>query len=227
MPTKLFLHDASNALSGTFPTAEQSARTTTTGATIPATANTLRTMNQRVGILQTSLAASTAAQTAAQDVFMGYFCSDSLYGPQTVGGGSWTLNVADTNSNIANTNFYINALNIYVWRPSTGALVGTVRDATGLGGLETTANNSIQVTTFTFTTSAISAINRDVIICELWANFTQGMATSYTGTVYFDGTTETLTENTIVTSHASFLLCSETLLFNEKPVTSIGHPFFF
>lgn len=224
MPTKLFLHNASNALSGTFPTVEQSARTA--GATATG-ANTLRTMNNKVGLAQASLTVATVAQTAAQDNFMGYFCSAPLYGAQTVGGGTWTLNVADSISNIANSNFFINSINVYVWRPSTGLAVGTVRDATGLGGTLATANSSIQVTTFNFTTSAISAADNDVIICELWANFTQAMATSYTGIVYFDGTTETLTENTIVTNHASFLQISETLLFEEKPNISVGHPFMF
>ena len=223
MPSRIYFHNASNTLSGTFPTTEQS----TLVATVTATgANTLRTMDMKVGISQASLTVTTLANTNLQNAFMGFFCSNPLFSNQTVGGGTWTLNVADAEANLA-SNFWINSINVYVWRPSTGAVVGTIRDAQNLGALEPTGNNSIQVSTFTYTTSAVSALKGDVVICELWSQYTQGMATAYSNLVYYDGTTETLIENTIVTSQASFLQMSETIYFSELAPTSIGHPFIF
>lgn len=223
MPTKIFFHNASNALSGTFPTGEQSTRTASVTAT---GANTLRTMDNRVGLAQQTLAVTTLASTAQQNAFMGFFCSQPLYTDFTVGGGSWILNVANRESNLA-ANFFINSINVYVWRPSSGTSVGTVRDAAALGGAEPSAAASTRVQTFTFTTSAISALKNDVIICELWVQFTQGNATARTGNVYFNGTTENLVQNTVVTNHASFLQISENLQFAQKPMVSVGHPFMF
>lgn len=125
------------------------------------------------------------------------------------------LNGAETESNLA-ANWWINSLNIYVWRPSTGVKVGTIRDAAGtsLGGLEPTAASSRQVSNITgITSSAVSAADGDVIICEVWIRYTQGASMSYTGTFFYDGTTVNTTENAVVTSHASFIELTENLVF--------------
>lgn len=212
MATRLYFHAAANGLPGTFPTVEQSAATAQATAT---NANTLRTMNTRLGTAQASLAVTTQASTVAQNNFMGYFCSPPLQGTQTVGGGTMILNGAENESN-ANANWWINSLNIYVWRPSTGTRVGVIRDAAGtsLGGLEPTATNNNQVSHITgITSTAISAQTDDVVICEVWIRATQAAAMSYTGTFFYDGTTVNTTENAVVTSHASFIELTENLVF--------------
>ena len=210
MATKLYLHNLSNPLTGSFPAGEQSTNTASWTAT---GANTLRTMDLSLGAVQTSIAGSTSNNTSVQRGFLGFFCSPKLNGNQTVGGGSWSLNLAQAESNLS-ANFFINLVNIYVWRPSTNTKIGTILDATtSLGGLEPTAASSIQVNTFTFSTSSVSALDGDVIICEIWSVFTQGAATSYTATIYFDGTTENNTQSTVVTSQASYLNISENLTF--------------
>lgn len=218
MATKLYFHDAANDLEGTFPTGEQSAQVAEATWT---DANTLRKMNGAIGAAQVSTALAISRDTANREEFIRFFCSLPLSGAQTVGGGTATLNVADSQSN-ANGNFWIDSIDVYVWRPSTGAVVGTVRDAVDLGGTEPTANNSEQVTTFTFTTSAVSAADGDVIICEIWADFTQGMSATYTLTFYYDGTTENTTENAVVSNHASFLDLAETLTFRGKTTTRLA-----
>lgn len=212
MATRLYFHPTANSGTGTFPAAEQSAATA--GATA-AGANTLRTMDTSLGTTQSSLVVTTVASTVAQNNFMGFFCSKPLEGDQTVGGGTMILNGAEQESN-ANANWWINSLNIYVWRPSTGTKVGTVRDAAGtsLGGLEPTATNNIQVSHITgITSTAVSALDGDVVICEIWIRATQSAAMSYTGTYYYNGTTVNTTENSVVTSHASFIELTENLLF--------------
>lgn len=214
MATRLYFHNASNALVGTFPAGEQSAAIGTANATAVG-ANTLRTMDLNIGAAMTNTQVTTQATTAAQSNFMGFFCSPQLLGNQTVGGGTMILNAAEQEANLA-SNWWINSLHVYVWRPSNGTLVGRVRDAANLslGGTEPTAINSTQVSHVTgITSSAISALDGDVVICEVWVRATQGMNTGYSNRFYFDGTTVTTTENTVVTSHASFLELTENLTF--------------
>lgn len=217
MATRFYFHDAANDLPGTFPTAEQSAETaewTATGAT------TLRKMGTSIGAAQASLAGSSSATTAAQDGFLGFFCSPPLDVNQTVGGGNMILNAAEQESNTS-MNFWINSLCVYVWRPSNGTKVGNVRDAAGtsLGGTEPTLASSEQATHITaITSTGVSALADDVVICEIWVRHTQSMSVSYTGTFFYDGTAENTTENAAVTNHASFLELAESLTFKS------GHP---
>lgn len=231
MSTRLYFHDASNTLTGTFPTGEQSSRAATWTAT---GANTLRTMNNRVGISQASLTGTMLNNTNAQNGFMGFFCSPPLKGNQSFPGGlSFTLNIADAESNL-NANAWVNSLNIYIWRPSTGTKIGTafIDNLTSAGGTEATAANSEQVTTFNFANSlanTVNALDGDVIICEIWTILTQTAMSSgaYTFTIYYDGTTENLTENTVVSSQSSFLEIQQTLYFEQLAGVSVGHPFMF
>lgn len=216
MTTKLYFHNATNAQIGTFPTTEQSVTTanwTATGAT------TLKTMDLNLGTTQSLMSGTTLAQTTAQSGFLGFFVSPPLAFNQIVGGGTMILGVAELESNL-NANFWVNTLNMYVWRPSTGTKVGTVRDSTGtsLGGLEPTAANTEQTTYITgITSSAVSALVNDVIICEVWAyQATQASGKAYTATFYYDGTTAITAENTATSSAASFIQLSETLIFGSN-----------
>ena len=208
MATRLYFHNASANISGTLPSGEQSTRTPSWTATGGATN---RTMDTEVGAAQATHQGNTLANTSVQNALLGMFVSPTLDSAQTVGGGSMTLNVADDESN-GNANFWINALNVYVWRPSTGAKIGTVRDAAALGGTETAGGE--RVTHITGITSAgVSALAGDVIVCEVWAQHTQSAANTYIGAFFYDGTTENTTENASVTNHASFIELTETLTF--------------
>ena len=223
MPTRLFFHNATNQLAGSFPSTELSATDNTVGAVSPPGAATLRTMDNIIGIAQTSLVANSASTISPQSIFFARFCSLPLQGNQTVGGGTMTLNTADREAN-ANANFWINALNVFVWRPSNGTLVGIVRDAAGvsLGGLESspTANTVTHITGIT--SSAVSAQTGDVIICEVWSRFTQATAAVRAVTFFFDGTTVNTTENAIVTNHASFIEFTENLFFRTGAIRSFN-----
>lgn len=223
MPTRLFFHDAPNSQSGSFPSTELSATDNTVGAVSPVGSNTLRTMNNVIGVAQTSLVASAASTISAQSIFFARFCSLPLQGNQTVGGGTMTLNTADREAN-ANANFWINALNVFVWRPSTGTLVGIVRDAANvsLGGLESSATANTVTHIPGITSSAVSAQNGDVIICEVWSRFTQATAAVRAVTFFYDGTTVNTTENAIVTSHASFIEFTENISFKTGAIRSFN-----
>jgi hypothetical protein len=223
MATKLYLHNLSNPISGSFPAVEQSALNT---ASFTATgANTLKTMDLGLGTVQSTLVGASLSNTTQQYGFMGFFSSPQLKGNQTVGGGTWTINHAQAESSL-DMNFIINIVNIYVWRPSTNTKIGTIIDSTtSLGGQEPGAINSERVNFFNFTTSQVSALDGDVIICELWTVFTQAAAAIKTATIYFDGTTENTTINAVVTNHASYLNITENLTFyNTRYKKSIKVP---
>lgn len=218
MATKLYFHNATNALTGTFPVGEQGAATPLT--TFPG-ATTLRTMDTTIGVAQVNL--TYTGNNDKGPFFIGFFCSQPLATNQTVGGGTMILNAATAQGNLTN-NFWLNLLNIYVWRPSTNTKVGTIRDASstatpGLGALEPTAINSEQVDHISgITSSAVSALAGDVIICELWSADNNGGKNNTTSVVYFDGTTENTTENAVVSNHASYIQLAETLIFGTlKP----------
>lgn len=219
MPTKLYFHDATNDQAGTYPTGEQSARTAEVTA---AGANTLRKMNTTIGAAQVSQAATTMAQTTTQDTFWRFFTSPPLEGNQQVGNGNLRYNTADSESNL-NANHWVESINIYVWRPSNGTLVGFVRDAASLGASEPTSINSEQVSHMaTITGNAVNALDGDVVICEVWSEHSQAMAAAYTITFYYDGTTENETENAVVSNHASWVELPETLVFEAAAATSVG-----
>lgn len=215
MATKLYLLSTANALTGTFPTTEQSSQTASWSMV---GASSLLTMRGTKGGGQGSFSGTSLANTSLQTAFCGYFASDTLDVNQSVGGAgqTLTLNLANRENNLS-MNFGADLrCNVYVWRPSTGAKVGTICDClTMTGSAEpTTANSERSNSASTSSTSTVSALAGDVIVCEIWQFHTQSAATSYTADVWANGTTETATVNTVVTNHASFLnFSADTLTF--------------
>ena len=223
MATKLYFHAAASSVSGTLPATFQGTWN------VNSIEDSNRSMSTIIGTSQTSITENTiGATTANRTQRMARFVSDTLNSAQTVGGGSIILNCADTESN-TNANFWINNVYIYVWRPSTGTQVGVVRGSSttagGFGGTETTSASQEQVTHITgITSSAVSASAGDVIIVEVGSAYTQSMSSVYTGTFYFDGTTENTTENAVVSNHASYIQFTENLTFGAiSTPTSYGY----
>jgi len=202
MAIKLYFHNALNNLSGTFPVTEASSyNADNTGDD----AFYWRTMNTSIGTGQAASVTSTSTTVNGQLSLMGKFCSPPLDGDQTVAGSNYYYNVASEESSSA-ANFWVNTLNLYVWRPSDGTKVGTIRDAANQSLISTEGSTGTEQSHVgTFTTSQVSALDGDVVMCEVWAFFTQGMATSYTGTFYYDGTTENNTDLATVSNHASYV----------------------
>lgn len=216
MTTKLYFHDASNAAAGTYPAGEQSSATPSWSAT---GASTLRTMNTTIGTAQTSLSGTSLANTGLQLPFMGHFTSPPLNGDQNVT-GSLRLNVALTQSNTQmNLGQYLSTC-LYVWRPSTGALVGKLYEGPGnqiavSGAAAPSAANTEKVDwgSVSGAGTMIAALDGDVLICEVWPAFIQGTAAAYTATFFFDGTTENTTLDATVSNHAAFVEVDENLVF--------------
>lgn len=219
MPTKFYLHNALNNVPGTLPTGEQATATpdyTLTGAT------TNRLMNTGIGTSQSSLTGSSAALSTLQGGLLGMWVSPAM-NAGTIGGGAINFSIAGLESNAA-SNFWPNSLNIYVWRPSNGTKVGTVRDSTGtsLGGTEVgTSQTTVYISGIT--SSAVTMAAGDVIVVEVWSAITQSMATAYTNTIFFDGTTENITNGSASTNIASFVEFTENVTFAPVVLNITGN----
>lgn len=219
MATRLFLHAAANALSGTFPTAEQSvtfsARYVATGG------NTLRTMDSLTGVSQTTLIASLSASGTYQ-VFFGHFCSPTLASDQTIGSGAQTLTLnLGLDTSLTSTSATAVATNLYIWRPSTGAKVGTVYD--GIMNPIDIASGTTQRTWNTTISAAasVSALAGDVIIVECWRLVKPTAATARSVRMYYDGTVVSTTQSATSSNHAAFLdFATDTIVFSQPPVSA-------
>lgn len=214
MATRLYLRSVGHGNTGTFPVGEQSSASS---IQIIAGNSSIALMTTTPGSAQTSATINSFASSTVQSYLVKMFCSPPISGNVTVGGGVMLINNAGL-ENSASMNFFAgNTAGIYVWRPSTGTKVGTIKEASnsstlGLGQLEVgTGETSLHLTSIT--TTAVSAQSGDVIIYEMWARFTQAMATAYQGIIYWDGTTVTTANATTVSNHASFIEFNETFSF--------------
>jgi hypothetical protein len=174
--------------------------------------NVLREMNDTVGTAQATLAQTAPALTTAILTFWGTWASRPLTAAATVGGGSMVLNFAGIESNASSNWLGTNGLLIYVWRPSTNAKVGTIKDFTGTAAsviTEVGTSETVRHATG-ITSSAVSALAGDIVVVELWSTHTPGMATAYINTFYYNGTTINTTNLAAVTNHASFIEFAET-----------------
>ena len=227
MATRLYLLGFQYDNAGTLPSGEESAATANLYGT---QAGTLQLMHEFKANAQltgldpgTGSVVNNTAGTTKKNAFMAFWASLPLAQDQTVGGGNIIFNCADQEASL-DSNFWINTLNIYVWRPSTGTKVGTLRDAVGtsLGGTESTTISTYQVTHITgITSSAVSALKGDIIVVEAWSTFTPSVSNTTQLGMSYGGSTVNTTENSAAAgsygkNHASFIEFSETLVFGTK-----------
>lgn len=219
MPTRLFFYNTANALSGTFPTSEQS--TVGVPNVIAPNANTLLTMGTITGTAMVARSFSSTTTTAQQQIFCGYFASPALDVAQQIPPQPCTLNIANRESSASmNLGADLRAV-IYAWRPSTGALVGYLNDGLIMTGDAEPTALSIRVNNASITsTVTVSTAAGDVVICEVWQVVTQASALSFDGTFYYGGTTVNATTGSVVTNHASFFeLTTSTLTFAQPTIS--------
>lgn len=219
LTTKFYLHNASRAAppSGSLPTTEQS--TLSANQNLDSQSNN-HSMNTTVGTSQASFSV-TVSSSSTLNYFIGKWVSDLPINQTSIAANTWTWDFAvkqsDTGTNADfptdNATFTKTYVNLYVWRPTTTAIVGKVLD--GLTG--TTyhfAGSSEGTEAGTFTGSAVSGITAgtDVLVFEAWANASNGSISSDILSFYFDGTTDpTATSGTAISSAASFISTPENI----------------
>lgn len=215
MTTTLYLHSATDSSTG-LPTAEQS--TLTANDNFEADQTTNRVMNRTKGSAQTSLANSSTAATGNKKYYVARWISPKI-AQTSIAANTWTYNFAAKESN-ASANFPVSGttgaavyVNAYVWRTSTQAVVGTIRDNTTNNNYKEYTNERSQHGTFTGAQVLSTTPGDDVIILEAWFSITQAASTSYTQTFYFDGGTQTDATGTTVSDHAAYLSTPENIGF--------------
>jgi hypothetical protein len=222
MATRFYLHRAAKSLgSGTLPTTEQSTRTATL-IHDPVANN--KDMNTTISaVAQTTFATVFACTTAAKDVYVGRWVSDFL-SVTSITANTWTMNFACQSGNgLCNYPILTTAsellVNAYVWRPSTNAKIGTIRDGTTTTTGNTGETNE-RTAHVTFAGSLVNCAVNDVIIVEIWVRADTVSNGNYTCTFYYDGTTVTTTDGTSVTNHAAFVETPQNNLFAPASVTA-------
>lgn len=183
--SKFYLHATTTGNGGTLP-----AGTASVSATSPTkiASGTNRSMNATIGTSQTSIALTTNAVTSNQSSMIGRWISDPI-GAQTISSQTITVHCGESESN-SNSNFNVSYV-LAVWRPSNGSVVGRIYDLNAaLSPAAGTSETDTSISTSTGV-SSVTASQGDVLVIELWRNSTvQGMGTSYTNTIFYDGTTE-------------------------------------
>lgn len=205
---KFYLHDATTSVTGTLPggtAVAGSPSVTATGAT------TNRTLDGTIGTTQASASLATLAQTAAQSGFLRRLVSGPL-GAQTIAAQTITFSGAFSESN--NSSDFIPTIGLYAWRPSTGALVGTLLS---VGTLTMTEPGTGQTAlSSTATSTSVTVTTGDILVLELWRNNgTQTTSVSRTNSCFYDGTTEAST-----TSNAAFVNFATAVDDNSVQISS-------
>lgn len=151
------------------------------------------------GSSQTSVTVTTLAQTTSQTGCLARFVSNRLPSG-TISANTWTFFYASDESNGA-ANMFL-SLSIYVWNTSSGIVRGFIYDnASGLGTEWATSQSAQSITV---SGNAVTGSAGDLLVCEVWYNSVQAMATAYTGSFYWNGTDDTTT-GTGNASTASYL----------------------
>lgn len=184
MPTKFYWHDVATSNAGTLPGTGISV-SVTTPTQIGSGVN--RSMDAAIGGAQTSRLITTLAQTGTQSAMIARFLSAPI-AAQTIASQTITVRLGASEAN-ANSDFLPLAV-IAVWRPGTGALVGRIADLVSSGSTEP-GTGETAISFQILATNGIVVLDGDVLVFEIWrAANTQVMATAYTNTVFYDGTTE-------------------------------------
>jgi hypothetical protein len=224
MVTRLYFHNSDSSISGTLPSAKRQAATSTIDMT-PQTTN--KSMNTTIGTTQTSIAI-TPTTTGAYFYYYGTRFLSQFLNQTGITANTWTLNYAiGASVTVSGGGIPVAAstlgrcyLSVYVWRPSTGAVVGDIFNGTVAVTNRTASGEKSAVGTFAGSAVA-SATTTDIIVCEIWIGFVASSVKPVL-TIYYDGTTVTTATNTAVTNHAAFIETPENLSFSSDAPASIN-----
>lgn len=220
---RFYMHDAATTNSGTLPGASTISLAHSTPDVTATGASTNRSADGTIGAGQQSGSLSTVATKAEQFNWYRRFLSAPI-AAQTIS-GTQLISCAGAGEQ-SNTNSSVRfGYSVAVWRPSTGAVVGRIYDAPGpigtIGAVTTEATWSSAASN----TSDVTAQDGDILVFELWSDQSQSMATSYTNTAYYDGTTEGSTANNAsYVNFANAITMQETARIPRNPAINHQNP---
>lgn len=224
--SKFYLHDATSPNTGTMPS---NSPTTLVGGVqstgTEATGNTVaRDATDVIGAANpdTESSITAAANTGAQRLGHRRFVSRPLAAHTfAAADGNWTFSYARSESN-TNHNGQIRMI-IYPWRPSTGLEVGTLGGGDTcllIGTIMAATAETANSVTGTWSSTGTAILDEDILVFDVYTQFTQGMSSAYTDQFAYDGTTEAST-----TTCASFVTppVALTLFTGGTTYTKAGH----
>lgn len=218
MATRFYLHAAASAVGGTLPSSKRSTMTAT--STFDAY-SVNRVMDTSVGAAQTDITA-TKTNAGTPRMYMTRFISPNI-DQTSIAANTWTMNIAAWASSslpyypASGSSGYIPAC-LYVWRPSTGAVVGNIFDGLSATGTANTGSSTEKSNKVTYTGSTLAITGGDCLVLEGWT--ATASTTSYTWHYAFDGTTVNTNDNAAVSNHASYIETPETLVFGLGGITA-------
>jgi hypothetical protein len=142
------------------------------------------------GVAQTTKNIATIMQTTHQDNYICRFTSQALTA-RTIVAQTWRLAVGCSQGNAAATGWLV--ASVYIWRPSTGAVVGYIYDSDTPLGREwpDTRSFPLDVMVCDLPGAEVTIQDDDVLVLEIWRHAPNSANFTYpTNPVYFEGATD-------------------------------------
>lgn len=178
---------ASSSFGTTGPTAEYSSASDVFSSS-PSTKSTALAMSATPGTSQATIATVETTATSGP-IWLGTFLSSKLAAQSLPAGSIFRFETSLAESS-RRANMILR-LHIYVWREGTGYVSSLIDNVSSTNcGAEPAAINSSrsQVCITAGTASSVDLQAGDQIALEVWVNANNTSTTSFTGTLYFDGT---------------------------------------
>lgn len=129
---------------------------------------------------QTGRSVTTTGTLSQQSMFLGRSSTNPL-AAQTIPAQTWSFEASiGTGNALANTYFWPV---MYIWRPSTNAVVNYIMQPTGDAGLKWRTNADPRLDQ-NFAGSSVVVAAGDILCCEVWGVATQSAASPYTETLW-------------------------------------------
>jgi hypothetical protein len=190
--SKFYLLDAASPNGGTLPGSLQAIRVGHSGSASDGDATGARTARDAIDAHGSSnpdidTTITSLANTITQSWGHRRFVSRPLAAQTIANGGTWTFSYARSESNTAHNQAI--QCTVYVWRPSTGAQVGT--GECSFAGTEPASASTETAESITANwLTAVTLQDGDVLVFDIATNFVQSMSTSYTESFSYNGTTD-------------------------------------
>ncbi len=181
-----------------------------------------RTMNLTKGTMQTSDQVDPLEPTATGQPYSRWLSPPLA--SQTISAQNWTLNIARSAAIAGRTLEW--QLRLYVFRPSARLLVDYIIGSSTSAIKYSSDSNPTAVgleRSFqdgAFSGSAITVHDGDILVCEIYTRLVVGPG-QFTK-LYYDGSTETTTDNTTVSDHASFLQSANALTLSGAAPSKVA-----
>lgn len=130
----------------------------------------------------------TPATSTHTDGYLRRFCSVAL-SPQTFGAGLWTYAFGATQGGRINNGAFA-SLSLYVFRPSTGVVVGFIYDSDAPLGTAWPTSVGVGGRVVTFVGVDVTAQAGDILCFEAWSHGSQPATQTYTATWFYGGSSE-------------------------------------